>query len=103
MNGARPLVTPPKLDEQLDWAPPELLDEVTCAPLIFAKAFARVWPLGPESILTATPERIELVDELELLAQLPELPLILVAELMLCVLEELLQVYCHCRIGCIRY
>lgn len=65
--------TLPELDEQLDWAPPELDDETACPPLVLTVASASV--LGPTAPLLASAALVELVDELELLAQLPEPPL----------------------------
>jgi hypothetical protein len=58
--------------------------------------------LGPEAELVAVAEGVELVDELELLAQPPELPVTLVGVLVLCVLGRTTTSICHCRVwyGC---
>jgi hypothetical protein len=75
--------TPPELvaelDEQLDCAPPTLADEAASTLLGFVIKFPSIAFLGPSAIIEVPEnDRVELVEALELLAQLPELPVTLV-------------------------
>ena len=66
-----------ELVEQLDWAPPALIDEAASTLLGFVIKCIAV--LGPLAIIEIPEnEGVELVAAVELLAQFPELPLILV-------------------------
>jgi hypothetical protein len=76
-------VIPPELlaepVEQLDWAPPALIDEAASTLLGFVIKFPCIAVLGPLAIIEIPEnEGVELVVAVELLAQLPELPLMLV-------------------------
>jgi hypothetical protein len=96
--------TPPELvaelDEQLDCAPPTLADEAASTLLGFVIKFPSIAFLGPSAIIEVPEnDRVELVEALELLAQLPELPVTLVWPRALCVLDELLQLYAIVVLG----
>ncbi len=71
-------ITPvlPELLEQLDCAPPELDDELASEPLGNDAADPAEDVLGPLGLADEIAGRPELVDALELVEQLPELPLI---------------------------
>jgi len=76
-------VIPPEplaeLVEQLDWAPPALADEAASTLLGFVIKDPCIALLGPlANIEIPENEGVELVVAVELLAQLPELPLTLV-------------------------
>lgn len=83
----------PELLEQLDCAPPEPDDELASEPLGNDAADPAEEVLGPLGLAAAKAGRPELVDALELVEQLPELPLTCDGEIVSRVLEELLQVY----------
>ena len=83
----------PELNEQLDWAPPELDDEAASPPLMDTKRSVLAALLGPRFEALVIAKEIELVEALELVEQLPELPLTPDGEFVCCVLEELLQLY----------
>jgi hypothetical protein len=76
---------------RLDWAPPALDDKLPWATLELEVNCPLTAALGPDAVALAKPEWVELVDELELVEQLPELPLTLDGEFVPSVLEELLQ------------
>jgi hypothetical protein len=77
-NAKAPTVEPvPELAEQLDCAPPELEEEVASAPLGSEPATPFEAVLGPRGEVVAVAEGPELVEALELVEQLPELPLTL--------------------------
>jgi len=81
-----------ELDEQLDWAPPELADRLPWIPLGPEVTVPPKLPLGPEVVILTEAEDLgELLNELELVEQLPELPLTLDDPLVVVVLEEPLQ------------
>ena len=107
-----------ELDEQLDWAPPELDDEVDSwrtgeelppivpwaelpdpdalklePPPLDDKVWNATKKFGAEALSNALLRVPKELVALELEEQPPELPLTPVAELALCVLEELLQLY----------
>ena len=88
----------PELEEQLDWEPPELAEEVPSELWPFPKRSVLADMLGPEveALLIASGE--ELVEALELVEQLPDLPVTLVGEFVLWVFEELLQLICFYNI-----
>jgi hypothetical protein len=68
-----------ELDEQLDCAPPMLADEAASTFLGFVTNCPFIAILGPlATIEVPENDRVELVEALELLAQLPELLLMLV-------------------------
>ena len=81
-----------ELEEQLAWAPPELEDEPESVPL-FPTTTARLEVWGPILAALAVPDLPVLVEALELVEQLPELPPTDDCPLKLCVLVELLQLY----------
>lgn len=83
---------PPKLEEQLDCAPPALEDEVASG-TGFRTFPIFVSVLGPTAPVSDTLRRVELIEALELVEQLPETPLTLVGLLKRSVLDELLQLY----------
>ncbi len=66
-----------ELDEQLDCAPPELEEEIASAPLGNEPATPLEAVLGPLGEVVAVAEGPELVEALELVEQLPVLPLTL--------------------------
>jgi hypothetical protein len=82
-----------ELDEQLDCAPPELVDIVASAPLLPLEAAPLASVLGPIVEPLEVAVLLELVEALELLEQLPVLPLTPDFMLRVCVLVELLQLY----------
>jgi hypothetical protein len=81
-----------ELDEQLDWAPPEAVDILPWIPLGPEVTIAPTPPLGPEAVTLIDADDLgELLNELELVEQLPELPLTLNDPVVFVVLEEPLQ------------
>lgn len=75
-------VTPPEVvtlvEEQLDWPPPTLDDPAPWKPLGVVAASKSTAPLGPIVVDRREQQKLELRPTLELLEQLPELPLTLV-------------------------
>lgn len=89
----------PELDEQLNWAPPELLDADDSVPCELANTALVEDVLGPADPPNEPAAIPELVEALELVEQLPELPLTLDGEFVCCVFEELLQLYAFATLG----
>ena len=97
-------VIPPEvvveLDEQLVWAPPTPTGEAACNPrglMTIARAANLLGPLILRVFEKLWPELV--VDALELVAQLPELPLIPCPKCMPLVPTELLQLYAIVVLG----